>query len=226
MTKNMKKRIEEIFESKVFDMYGAMESGPIAFQCKKERYHIQADLVYLEIWSDDTRNSQDELGNIVLTRLYGRGTPIIRYDGLRDIIALSHERCNCGLGGRLIKKIYGRADQSILLPDNKVLLPTSLYEMIDEVSEKVDLDGIEFLTGYLNADIRDKRDYTAVPLFVAFDFDAKPLFSKIGLRVSGRLDFVVEPFINNVISPDNNIEAGSNFLIKYVFPLSSSLLWK
>ena len=143
-TKNMKKRIEEAFGSKVFDMYGAMESGPIAFQCKKGKYHIQADLVYLEIRSDDTKNSQDELGNIILTRLYGKGTPIIRYAGLRDVIALSHEKCNCGLSGRLIKKIYGRIDQSIFLPDNKVLLPTSFYEMIDEVSEKVDLDGIEF----------------------------------------------------------------------------------
>ncbi|MDD5069543.1 MAG: acyloxyacyl hydrolase [Candidatus Omnitrophica bacterium] len=86
------------------------------------------------------------------------------------------------------------------------------------------LDGVEVLSGFFSADIRDQgSDYKGIPLLVAFDFDAKPLFEKIGLKTQGRLDFVVEPFLNTIIDPDLNLEVGSNFLIKYVFPLSDKV---
>jgi hypothetical protein len=83
------------------------------------------------------------------------------------------------------------------------------------------LDGIEVLTGFFDAHLRHTgKNYQAVPLLVGLDFDLKPLTSKIWINPPGRLDFVLEPFLNTVTSPNNNIEVGSNFLLKYVFPLT------
>ena len=85
----------------------------------------------------------------------------------------------------------------------------------------LELESVDILSGYFWGDLKDPQDdYQGVPLFVGLNFDAKPLFSKIGINTKGRLDFVVEPFANTIISPDGNAEVGSNFLIKYVFPLS------
>jgi len=83
------------------------------------------------------------------------------------------------------------------------------------------LDGVEVFSGYLDGHLDDtKKDYQAVPLLVGLIFDLKPLTSKIGINPKGRVDFILEPFINTVTSPDSNVEVGSNFLFEYVFPLS------
>jgi hypothetical protein len=82
------------------------------------------------------------------------------------------------------------------------------------------LDGIEIFTGYLRADTREEDDdYQGIPLFFSLDFKTEPILKKIGITPWGKLDFIVEPFINTIIEPHRNIEVGSNFLVKYVFPL-------
>ena len=91
-----------------------------------------------------------------------------------------------------------------------LLLPISIYA----------LDGVEIYSGFFNADLKEREDYEGVPLLVSLNFDGRPLLSKVGLDLQGRFYFVLEPFVNTIISPDNNIEVGSNFLIKYVFPLT------
>lgn len=140
----LKKDFEETFNSQVFDAYGAMESGPIAFQCKHGGYHIHSDLVYLEVVdSDGEPVSSGKPGRIVVTRLYGGGTSIIRYIGLNDIITTMDGICDCGLAGGLIKKIYGRENQSIVLPGGKILLPSSISEFFDEISQRLNIDKIE-----------------------------------------------------------------------------------
>jgi phenylacetate-CoA ligase len=136
----LKKFLEETFETPVFDAYGSMESGPAAFQCTKSGYHVHSDLVHLEIINDEGEAvSPGEAGRIVATRLYGSGTPIIRYTGLNDIVTSSDETCNCGISGDLIGEIHGRENQSIFLPDGKIVLPSSLSRFFGEISEKIDI---------------------------------------------------------------------------------------
>jgi Lipid A 3-O-deacylase (PagL) len=85
------------------------------------------------------------------------------------------------------------------------------------------LEGIEVFSGYFEANLRERDDYQGIPLLVSLNFDAKPVFSKIGVNPQGRLEFVIEPFVNTIISPEANAEVGSNFLIKYTYPLSDSI---
>jgi phenylacetate-CoA ligase len=136
----LKKYLEETFGTQVFDAYGSMESGPAAFQCKNGGYHIHSDLVHLEIIDDEGEPvSPGEPGKVVVTRLYGRGTPIIRYTGLDDIITSSDGNCNCGIAGGLISEVHGRENQSIILPGGRVLLPSSIAMFFGELSEKINI---------------------------------------------------------------------------------------
>ncbi|MBN3040216.1 MAG: acyloxyacyl hydrolase [Candidatus Omnitrophica bacterium] len=86
----------------------------------------------------------------------------------------------------------------------------------------LELDGIEVLSGFFEANLNDRDDYQGIPLLVSFNYDAKPVFEKIGIRTEGRLEFLLEPFATGIISPESNVEVGSNFLMKYVFPLSDT----
>ena len=81
------------------------------------------------------------------------------------------------------------------------------------------VDSVEILTGYLSADLKSKDDYVVIPLSVGLNFDSDKVLKKMGLKPVDELDFVVEPFFNTVLEPDKNIEFGSNFLMKYSFPV-------
>lgn len=133
LDKHLRKFIEETFDAFVFEVYGATESGPIAFQCRKGKYHIMSDLVYLEFLKDGVKVSSGEPGRLVITKLFGNGTPIIRYDAINDIVAPLYEKCDCGLSGDLIAKIYGRDDLSLLFPDGRLLLPSSFGEIFSKI---------------------------------------------------------------------------------------------
>jgi phenylacetate-CoA ligase len=129
---NLRKMIEDTFNTKVYDYYSSTESGPIAFECKNGNYHVLSDLVYPEFIMKGKRVEPGEPGTLVLTKLYGRGTPIIRYTGIDDIVTTEKNDCSCGLSGSLIKSIHGRKNDSILLPNGKMVLPSFMEKILGE----------------------------------------------------------------------------------------------
>jgi len=129
LTDPLKKLLEETFDVHVFEVYGATESGTIAYQCKYGNYHVMSDLVYLEFLKDGKPVSSKESGRLILTKLYGGGTPIIRYDAVNDIVAPLYEKCECGMPGDLIDRIYGRDDLSLYFSGGRALLPSSISEI-------------------------------------------------------------------------------------------------
>jgi phenylacetate-CoA ligase len=133
LTPPLRKLLEETFDAKVFEIYGATESGTIAFQCPRGHYHIMSDLIYPEFLKDGEPVKSKEPAKLVITKLYGNGTPIIRYDAVNDIVAPLHEKCDCGLSGGLIEKIYGRDDLSLYFSDGRVLLPSSQAEIYGRI---------------------------------------------------------------------------------------------
>ncbi len=133
LTPPLRSLLEKTFNAKVFEVYGATESGTIAFQCSHGRYHIMSDLIYPEFLKDGKSAGSKEAGKLVITKLYGRGTPIIRYDAVNDIVAPLYEKCDCGLAGGLIEKIYGRDDLSLYFSGGRVLLPSSQAEIYGKI---------------------------------------------------------------------------------------------
>ena len=130
-----KKHIKEIFPSShILDSYGATECGTISFQCKKGNQHIFSDFVYVEV-IDKKGNPvpNGQKGEIVVTRLYGKGTPIIRYKDLHDIITLSDKKCNCGINTPIIQEIQGRKAPFIRLNNGKIFSRFDLTNLISKI---------------------------------------------------------------------------------------------
>jgi len=73
-------------------------------------------------------------GHIILTRLFGKGTPIIRYSGMDDwITLLPYYECDCGLSTPIIKNgVEGRISAQIFLPDGRVY-PAASFESVSLV---------------------------------------------------------------------------------------------
>jgi phenylacetate-CoA ligase len=129
----LKSYMENVFHSKVFEVYGATESGLIGFQCKQGNFHLMSDLVYAEFVNSGRPVSSGEAGEMIITKFHGTGTPIIRYNAINDIVAPLSGTCACGKAGGLIKKIYGRNDLALYLPGGKVLLPSSFSEIYSRI---------------------------------------------------------------------------------------------
>jgi len=79
---------------------------------------------------------------------------------------------------------------------------------------------IGLLSGYSYGSLKDKDDYELVPLILRIGFDLKPFLNKFNIDSKGLVEFLLEPFANTVISPDNNAEVGFNLLFRYAFPLT------
>ncbi|MCK5635778.1 MAG: phenylacetate--CoA ligase family protein [Thermoplasmatales archaeon] len=133
LSKALEELIEKTFNAPVFESYGSTESGPIAFQCKNGKYHVMSDFVYLEYLKNGEPVKPGEAGKLIVTKLFGIGTPIIRYDAINDIVAPLYEKCDCGLAGGLIAKIYGRDDISLYTQDGRMLLPSSFGEIASKI---------------------------------------------------------------------------------------------
>ncbi len=94
-----------------------------------------------------------------------------------------------------------------------------IFSLASELGWGKSLESIEIFSGYLRADLNEQDDYRVVPLMMSFGFDLKPLLEKVGIRSAGLIEFQLEPFLNVVTSPNDNIEAGLTLLFKYAFPL-------
>jgi len=120
-----RKRISEVFDAEVIDLYGAIEFGFLGVECKKHQgYHVNSDTVVVEAIKDNQQVYEQE-GEIICTDLINYTMPFIRYR-LEDIGVLSKEKCGCGRSFPLIKLIQGRSDDFITLPSGKIISPRLL----------------------------------------------------------------------------------------------------
>lgn len=113
--------IEAVFNTKIFDFYGARDVSMIAQECEKHNgLHIMAENVLAEV-VDDQGNPVDEgEGDLVLTDLHSRVMPFIRYR-IGDRAVITKRDCNCGRGLPLLQEVIGRSFEIIEFPNgNKV----------------------------------------------------------------------------------------------------------
>lgn len=136
--------IEDAFQCKIMDIYSSVEMATSAAQCKEGNYHVFSDYIFFE-FLDKNGDPVDsgEPGHIVITRLFDRGTPFIRYTGLDDIVTPLYEKCPCGLHStQLIKRIEGRRSQRIYSPDGKYITPFFFTRGVDAAMKSLKTDKI------------------------------------------------------------------------------------
>lgn len=133
LDENLRKFIKSNFDAELFETYVATETGPIAFQCRHGGYHVFSDYIHLEIIENGKQVPSNEQGHITVTKLYGLGTPIIRYVSMNDIIGDTSDKCSCNMSGQTIEKVYGRDILALFRKDGKVLLPSSITQVFSKI---------------------------------------------------------------------------------------------
>ena len=130
-----RKTIVDGFHCPVINSYGSTEGGveaTIAFECIEGIWHVNHDFFHLEtIDAEQNVLADGERGRIVLTRLYGKATPVIRYTGMEDWVSLcSDYDCSCGLRTPTLQGgVEGRLSNSIITPDGRVYPAASFADV-------------------------------------------------------------------------------------------------
>ncbi len=126
---NERQAIEAAFACKVTDRYGSEEVSLIACECEQHQgMHLNIEHLYIEfLRPDGTAASPGEEGWIVITDLFNRGMPFIRYR-IEDIGVPSDRRCACGRGLPLMERVTGRVADYLKRCDGSLVAGVSLVE--------------------------------------------------------------------------------------------------
>jgi len=115
--------LAEVFRAPVRDWYGVEELGLIGWECSQGGgHHLCADTALFEVLEGERPVSPGEEGELVVTSLFSRTMPLIRYR-LRDRVRMDPRPCPCGIGFPRIHGIAGRSDDLLRLPSGEWVHP-------------------------------------------------------------------------------------------------------
>jgi phenylacetate-CoA ligase len=113
----LRDRVGRCLRGRLVDLYGAEETGPIAWECPADGgYHVCTGNVVLELLDDDGRPAVR--GRVVCTVLWRRTVPLIRYD-LGDLAEWAQEPCRCGSTLPRLARLHGREQDLVRMPDGR-----------------------------------------------------------------------------------------------------------
>jgi phenylacetate-CoA ligase len=120
--------IEDAFGRPVTNRYGCEEVSLIACECERHRgLHLNADTVYCEVVPDDRLSAGPNAGRLLITDLFNRAMPLIRYQ-VGDVVIPSDRTCPCGRGLPLIEQVVGREADYVLTPTGTLISGISLTD--------------------------------------------------------------------------------------------------
>jgi phenylacetate-CoA ligase len=113
------------------DVYGLTEVGYVAWQCEQRRgLHVNADAFVVEVLRDGRPARPGELGTVVVTGLRSRTIPLVRYD-TGDLAIAADGRCACGRTLPLLGSHEGRARDTLVLANGRVLTARAIVDHLD-----------------------------------------------------------------------------------------------
>ena len=127
-----KKLMETQFGVPVINEYGASELDLIAFQNLNDEWQVNTETLFVEVL--DKKNNvlpNGEEGRIVITSLYNKAHPFIRYD-IGDIGVLSKKST---FRKPIIEKLIGRTNDIAILPSGKKAAGLTFYYITKSIIE-------------------------------------------------------------------------------------------
>jgi phenylacetate-CoA ligase len=116
----------------IINEYGAAELGLIAFQNTKNEWIVNTEDLYVEILDENNQVlPYGEEGRVVITALYNKAHPFIRYD-LGDIGKLSKESTP---NKPILETLIGRTNDIVMLPSGKKAAGLTFYYVTKTVIE-------------------------------------------------------------------------------------------
>lgn len=124
--------LEHAFGVPVINEYGASELDLIAFQNPKDIWQVNSDTLFVEILDEhNTPVPNGQEGRVVITSLYNKAHPFIRYD-LGDIGILSKTST---LQHPVLEKLIGRTNDIAILPSGKKAAGLTFYYITKAIIE-------------------------------------------------------------------------------------------
>ena len=122
---------------KAVDLYSSRDVGYLALECPEHPVlHVSAETTLLEVLDEEGRRCKPgEIGKVVVTPLQNFAMPLIRYE-IGDYAEVG-EPCACGRGLPVLKRVMGRVQNQVRLPDGVTrwpLLTTGDIESLLEIA--------------------------------------------------------------------------------------------
>jgi phenylacetate-CoA ligase len=124
--------LEKQFGIPIINEYGASELDLIAFQNLNNQWQLNSETLFVEIL-DNANNSlpYGEEGRIVITALYNKAHPFIRYD-IGDIGVISKRSTS---RKPVLEKLVGRTNDIVVLPSGKKAAGLTFYYITKSIIE-------------------------------------------------------------------------------------------
>jgi phenylacetate-CoA ligase len=106
---------QRAFGCSVISRYSSLETGVLSQECRENtRHHLNEADYFVEILDleRDAPAAAGSVGRVVVTDLWARGVPLIRYD-MGDLATPAPEPCGCGRPGRTLERIDGRQVENV-----------------------------------------------------------------------------------------------------------------
>jgi len=127
-----KKLLEAQFGIPVVNEYGASELDLIAFQNPQDEWQVNSETLFVEILDENNQPvPHGTEGRIVITALYNKAHPFIRYD-IGDVGILDEKST---FKKPLLKKLIGRTNDVAVLPSGKKSPGLTFYYVTKSIIE-------------------------------------------------------------------------------------------
>ncbi len=124
--------LEKQFGIPIVNEYGASELDLIAFQNTQDEWQVNSETLFVEILDDNNKAvTNGTAGRIVITSLFNKAHPFIRYD-IGDIGILDEKST---LQKPILKKLIGRTNDVAILPSGKKSPGLTFYYVTKSIIE-------------------------------------------------------------------------------------------
>ena len=126
------KLLEKQFNIPIINEYGCAEVGLIAFKNRKNEWQVNSENLLIEILDEDNQPlPYGKEGKIVITSLYNKAHPFIRYE-LGDLGILDEKSTR---KKPILKRLLGRTSDLINLPSGKTAAGLTFYYITKKIIE-------------------------------------------------------------------------------------------
>jgi phenylacetate-CoA ligase len=127
----LRERIEQAFQTRVYDTYGNTELCGLIQQCQLGRMHLAPEFGYLEILDANHQPvAPGEEGYFVWTALINDVMPLIRYRIGDRGCWQSAEPCGCGMPFPSVIPTITRDSDLLRCPDGRILSPRTVNQLL------------------------------------------------------------------------------------------------
>ncbi|NPD46728.1 phenylacetate--CoA ligase family protein [Lentimicrobium sp. S6] len=190
----MRKKIESVFNCKIFDAYSG-EGGAVVFECEThEKYHLTAEYAYTEFVRNHSYNMEVGSGEIISTDFWNFAVPFIRYNS-KDVAIMSDENCSCERGLPVLSKIEGRDVDILTTPSGKSLIVHYFTGYFEWITSVVQFQIIQYE--------QNKIVLKLVPNDLFNEKEKDKIFNDMSVYIGDDVFFSIEIVDNIPVNPKN-----------------------